>query len=136
MDGNTGEATGGGGCRGITNSGKPCRANPGPSGWCSFHDPERKDQHRETSRRGGLATWEQKLRIEEAEDTATHAVLECLREILHELRQPGLPASEVARLRAATYTCAIALHAVETLESLARLDRILDLERMHGMGSQ
>ena len=131
----TAEPEGGGGCRGITSSGKPCRANPGPSGWCSFHDPERKDQHRETSRRGGLATWERKLRVEEAEDTATHAVLECLRGILHELRKPGLAAPEVARLRAATYACAVALHAVETLESLARLDRVLELERSRGSGA-
>jgi hypothetical protein len=72
--------------------------------------------------------------VEEAEDTATHALLECLREILHELRQPELAASEVARLRAATYTCAIALNAVETLESLVRLDRVLELERLRSSG--
>ena len=129
MPSNTAEAAGGGGCRGVTRSGTPCRANPGPNGWCVFHDPGRKDQHRQISRRGGLATWERKLRVQEAETSALHAVLDCLREILHELRQPGLSASEVARLRAATYTCAIALHAVETLESLVRLDRLLELER-------
>ena len=40
-------------CRATNQAGKPCAAEPLPSGWCRWHDPELEEARREWSRRGG-----------------------------------------------------------------------------------
>ena len=43
-------------CKGKTKAGKPCRAIPGPSGWCTFHSPARAEAQREAHKKGGQQT--------------------------------------------------------------------------------
>jgi hypothetical protein len=61
-------------------TGKPCRANARPNGFCHFHDPDAQEALRETKRKGGQEKqrrYPQDTRVMEAEEaTALTVVLE------------------------------------------------------------
>lgn len=43
-------------CKAKTKKGTPCRANPGPSGYCTFHSPARAEAQRAAKVKGGRTT--------------------------------------------------------------------------------
>jgi hypothetical protein len=60
---------------------------------------------------------------------AAGALLEYLRDVLADLRAPGVGADEVNRLRAAAYVSSVALRAIEVCETVTRVEELLSLER-------
>ena len=124
-------------CEAVKSGGEPCKAFPlRGRRFCLAHDPERRDQHRAISRRGGQASWRQRLETLEERGRPFDGILTALLDVVTELRDPKLPTDQVPRLRAALYGLSIALRAVELSElddAVAEICRRLQtLERVGG----
>ena len=125
----TGSPVGGGGrrhCEARKANGTPCRAAPlKGERWCRFHHPDRKEEHRETSARGGAASWRRRLdEVSGTSPTAAAGILAYLVEVMAELRRPNLDGGAVTRLRAAVYAASNALEAARQAEYGDQLDEL------------
>jgi len=123
----TGSAVGGGGrCEARKADGSPCRAAPlKGERWCRFHHPDRKEEHRETSARGGAASWRRRLdEVSGTSPTASAGILAYLVEVMAELRRPKLGGGAVTRLRAAIYAASVAMEAAKQAEYGDQIDEL------------
>jgi len=109
-------------CRATTTAGRPCKAYAlTGSLYCGAHDPDRRAEHVERSRRGGAASWARRAVLPVAE-TPLGPIAERLAEIADRLA--GREECDVPRLRAATYALATRGRCLETGSIVADLERI------------
>lgn len=112
-------------CRGTTAGGSPCKndATPG-SLYCAWHDPQRVQERKEWSRKGGRASSTQKRLsrlIQDADELSTGDCLRLVSGAMMMLMEGTLDPSHLSALASAAKT----LDAIRTTSELqARLDAL------------
>jgi hypothetical protein len=110
-------------CKAKTKAGNPCRALPGPDGYCTFHSPARADAQRAAHVRGGKASPTRVLKLDGAATLATAAdVKELLAKVMLEVfNAPAAPQNLYRKARTVGYLAGVLLKALELTEIEERL---------------
>ena len=112
-------------CKAKTKKGTPCRANPGPDGYCAFHSPARAEAQRAAHKKGGETSPAKLIKLDGSVtlDSASK-VNELLDKVIAEVMETKAThagAFNIKKARAIGYLAAIKLRAYEVTEIEERL---------------
>lgn len=118
-------------CKAKTKAGNPCRAAPGPSGYCFAHVPGHEAERQAARKKGGAASPTRVLKLDGATTLETAAeVKELLGKVMMEVfNAPATPQNLYRKARTVGYLAGVILKAVELSEIE---DRLAALEAKSG----